>query len=883
MSTPVGVIKKFVKTLVETKKTGSDAIDEAFKAVGAVRYDVFKSKYGTELRNTLYYQTSGAQTFAEQNCGIRINNEDTGAITGSDAGGKTTKTAESIVPESAKAVKLTDAEYNSFTKNGLTVNVTYAEKDDKDVDEKFNYSGETYLAKQKLVTRALYNWWIPESLDLINESLGINFTDGRANINKINIKFVSNGYNRQDEIRLDFNYDMGLASEVNLYINADFLYNMTADDKNGVLEGGDKFIYSDLYGSGSSNQSAKFTNYLDRLILQAMAEITLKANVPYTKYTDEIGAGLVELVGGYDSASTSYSLFVNPNSTSAKHYHGYGYMRYLAKNYSDGVPDGVSYNAKKTILTVTADYTEDTLDLADFESTVKHVNASKLKNGIKIIGNALNNSIVGGAGNDYLLGGKGNDTLNGGKGNDTLKGGYGEDIFVYTAGKDVITDYVAGEDKISIGAAISKSTISGSNVIFTVGSGTLTVKNGTGKKITIVDKNGEETTKTYSAESTTLTVTNSTESPLTIGSKIKVVNATKRTKAIEIIGNTLANSISGGTKNDIIHGGAGNDSIFGNAGNDKLLGDAGADVLDGGKGNDTLTGGKGNDIFVYTAGKDVISDYAAGDKIKFSAAISKSTVKGSDVVFTVGSGTLTVKNGKGKKITTIDEYGEETTKTYSAAESTTLTVTDKTESPLTIGSKVKVVNAAKRTTAIEINGNTLANSISGGKASDTINGGAGNDSILGNAGNDYLNGDDGNDYINGGAGDDYLEGHDGNDYLLGGAGSDWIFGGHDKDTLWGGAGDDYLDGGGDADIFIYKPGEGTDTILDYYESDGDMLKILKKDGSEGGTFSDSGFVDNKLTLTISGGGKVIFDGGYFENININGETYTVSDEKLVKQ
>ncbi len=189
MSTPVGVIKKFVKTLMETKKAGYDAIDEAFKAVGAVRYDVFQSKYGTELRNTPFYQTSGAQTFAEQNCGIRLNNEDTGAITGSDAGGKTTKTAESIVPETAKAVKLTDAEYNSFTKNGLTVNVTYAEKDDKNVDEKFNYSGATYLEKQKLVTRALYNWWIPESVDLINESLGINFTDDSSNLKEVDIEF----------------------------------------------------------------------------------------------------------------------------------------------------------------------------------------------------------------------------------------------------------------------------------------------------------------------------------------------------------------------------------------------------------------------------------------------------------------------------------------------------------------------------------------------------------------------------------------------------------------------------------------------------------------------------------------------------------------------
>ena len=119
MSTPIGVIKKFVKTLVETKKTGTDAVDEALKAVGAVRYDVFKSKYNAAQSGL------SNQDFCEQVCGIRINNKDTGAITGSDAGGKTTKTAESIVPETAKAVSLTNAQYKSFTKNGLTVNVEY--------------------------------------------------------------------------------------------------------------------------------------------------------------------------------------------------------------------------------------------------------------------------------------------------------------------------------------------------------------------------------------------------------------------------------------------------------------------------------------------------------------------------------------------------------------------------------------------------------------------------------------------------------------------------------------------------------------------------------------------------------------------------------------
>lgn len=117
-----------------------------------------------------------------------------------------------------------------------------------------------------------------------------------------------------------------------------------------------------------------------------------------------------------------------------------------------------------------------------------------------IYGNDGADSLSGGKGNDYLSGGKGNDTLIGGKGTDTLIGGDGKDVFVYESGggKDTITDYTAGQDKIRIkSGTISKTTVSDKDVIFTIGSGSITVKNGKGKKITITDANGKTTTKIY--------------------------------------------------------------------------------------------------------------------------------------------------------------------------------------------------------------------------------------------------------------------------------------------------------------------------------------------------------------------------------------------------
>ena len=638
MSTPVGIIKKFVKTLVETNKTGTEATDAAFKAVGAGNYTAFKSEFLSAKKN---YKS--AQDFCEQGCGIRINNKDTGAITGKDAGGKTEKTSESIIPESATAKELKSAEYNSFTKNGLTVNVEYEDGyGGKRYGKYFDYDEETYLAKQKLVVRALYNWWIPESLDLINESLGINFTDGRANTKTLNIEF-DDDLNDNTAIKLDFDYDMGYASEMTMKINANLLYNITKNNKNGTLP-----EESDIQSDSSNSMS--FTNYLDRLILQAMAEVTLKANVAYVnKLPREISGGLCAIVGGYDD-STNYSSFTSSGNSD---FNGYARLRYLAKNYSDGMPDGVSYNDKKTVLTVTTDFTDKKLDLADFASTVKTVKASALKNNIIIVGNKLDNSILGGSGNDSLVGGEGKDTLSGGKGNDSLTGGKGDDVFIYTAGNDVITDYAAG-DKISVGSAISKATLSGSDVVFTIGKNTLTVKKGKDKTLTLINSKGKEYTTVVSGGKD-LTVTNSTKSPLIIDSDVKKVDASTRTKAIKITGNKLGNVILGGSKNDIIYGEGGNDSILGNAGADKLYGGFGDDTLKGGAGDDILTGGAGNDslwgdagadTFIYHAGegKDVIYGFDNNDTLTLDSMDFTASCKDKAVTLKFEEGSVILQN-----------------------------------------------------------------------------------------------------------------------------------------------------------------------------------------------------------------------------------------------
>ena len=290
------------------------------------------------------------------------------------------------------------------------------------------------------------------------------------------------------------------------------------------------------------------------------------------------------------------------------------------------------------------------------DSSIKTINASKRTTAIKISGNSLANSIKGGSGSD---------TLNGGKGNDTLTGGKGNDVFLYSNGdgKDVITDYTVDQDKIKItGSKISKTSVSGSDVILTVGSGNIIIKNGKGKKLSLYNNSSSLINTVIGGSSKTVTVSDSTKSPVTVSADIITIDASKRTKAIKITGNAKANTIKGGNGKDTIYGGSGNDSILGNAA---------ADTLIGGKGNDTLNGGKGNDVFVYTKGdgNDIIIDYTTKqDKIKLtSGTINSSSLKGSDVILKIGSGSITIKNGKNKSITVVDSNNKSTSKIYGAS------------------------------------------------------------------------------------------------------------------------------------------------------------------------------------------------------------------------
>lgn len=116
------------------------------------------------------------------------------------------------------------------------------------------------------------------------------------------------------------------------------------------------------------------------------------------------------------------------------------------------------------------------------------------RSGDTLTGNATANRLEGGLGDDVLRGGAGADLLVGGRGRDVLTGGAGSDRFLFelgdstAAGRDVITDFTQGEDRL--GGVFSSAGFIGRHVFTGVAGEIRYLTNGT-STIVSLDTDGD--------------------------------------------------------------------------------------------------------------------------------------------------------------------------------------------------------------------------------------------------------------------------------------------------------------------------------------------------------------------------------------------------------
>ncbi|RWM95807.1 MAG: hypothetical protein EOR84_14665 [Mesorhizobium sp.] len=418
-----------------------------------------------------------------------------------------------------------------------------------------------------------------------------------------------------------------------------------------------------------------------------------------------------------------------------------------------------------------------------------------------IAAGTTNDTITGSAGADHIQGGSGVDTINGGTGYDVIDGGTGADTLRGNTGNDTyIVDDV------------------GDQVVEAASEGTDTVLSSV--TYTISDADVENLTLTGAA----------------------AINATGNSSNNVLTGNSAANSISGGSGSDSLSGGAGDDSLTAGRDNDTLV---------GGSGNDYLNGQENADVYVFQRGdgSDTLEDIVS------VATTASADINAAQALGVSASGTVNTWVG--------GYYWQTSTNSL-------LKLADGGSDSLALTGGITADNLSFAWAGV--GQDSLVISITGGPAGDSITinqqalaaakiekltlDGLGTVSFAvatavgatlnGTLADEILFGDSGNETINGGGG---------NDIFYGGAGNDAIYGGSGADTVYGGTGNDNLNGAGGDDRYIFRRGDGTDSIKDF--------NIV--------TTSASADITAAQAMGVSATGIVnTWVGGYYWNTSTNG-------------
>ncbi len=639
MATAMEVIRSFMSVLDETGQQGTAALDEAVRKVSGYRsWQALIDSMCNDCR------TYGEKVFLKNRCGIILGNEDTGAISGSDAGGGTVKTAESVVPENGNVWHLPDAYSTTYGEFGLTV----------------NWPNPSYLTTaQQRVMAGLYTWWIPEGLRLIRDSYGFTFNEPGTTVNVIS----EVGFQHQDSsslaaVRYQTSVAGGDTVELQLLINMKYYENVSVD-VNG--KSGKEF-------------------YLDRVTAHELTHAAMAANIRhFVELPHYFKEGAAELVHGIDD-ERRYSIeklagqpallqeiLTNDVSYDAYEYAaGYMLLRYLAQQASGAAisPTAVNESVTKVVarggscwLTGYDPFTGETYTAYP---KATELDGSQVAGNVVLVGNEQNNLIKGGRGASSLWGGS--------AASDTLQGGSGRDMFWFGAGdgRDVVTNFAAGDVLTFFSGSLSELERNGNSLGFVMSDGsTLSVSTAMGADAVIHyswdgvhisgAKLGESSGASCLSDGPGVSCYlggSGRDTLRAVGSGSKEIwldgSHGKSYESIELLDGSRssgADILAGGSAEEIILGGSGAASLWGGSGG----------------GSDTMSAGSGGNVifYGYGEGNDVVQDTAADDKVmlynisldELTAAevgqelISITTTAGQTLLIGGQAGTFTLEDG----------------------------------------------------------------------------------------------------------------------------------------------------------------------------------------------------------------------------------------------
>ena len=310
-------------------------------------------------------------------CGINLNNDDTGSITGLDAGSERVKTAESVVPEE-KTSYGGNTKGSSFIR-GLTVNWPDDISDDM----------------QKAIAGALDSQWLSNCMWLVDESFAINFWENGTSVKSMDVKFEDDASSNNLAYVTNY-YNDGVTTKLKLTVNMHYYNNLDLTDKNGAVK-------------DNPNQL-----YLDRTLAHEMTHAIMAANIKnFNELPKYVKEGMAELVHGIDdyrkgkiqslanAPDTLKNVLENSGAASADSAYAAGYMvlRYMAKQAASSEPEKSAYfqigtKASQTISIGLADMRCEALGLTKADGTAVSVaTQQKATSAITVIDRAISRAL----------------------------------------------------------------------------------------------------------------------------------------------------------------------------------------------------------------------------------------------------------------------------------------------------------------------------------------------------------------------------------------------------------------------------------------------------------------------------------------------------------
>ena len=628
MATQQDVIKSFMQTLNNTTLKGGEALNEAIRVssgyrsnLGFKNFAAVKKKFLADMKAAKNWHT-----FLVEKCGIILDNADTGAISGSDAGG-TTKTATDILPSTGTAQY--PENQRSFTIEGLTI---------------YGIPARGRLtADQQYVVQGLYSWWVNDALTLIKESYGFSFEDNGTTNARLKLEFINDPDNDALAYVSYDNIDGDTAKVYEsraLYVNMAHLQNMSANDNHGTTDG----------------------LALDRVLIHELVHSIMASNVDYFNNLPDFlrEGGSADLIHGLDDINydeiVSYakdpSIFENilkakplSDPTDEIFTGGYIFMRYYAKQASTYTK--FDYDVRHATVSV--------------EDSVGGF-ATNYHDTVTMLGGARDDTLTNSGFRVSIYGGQGNDTIKTYTATVTVEGGEGND-FILNEGNRVTIYGGNGNDSITNeGNRVSILGDAGTDEISNFGS-SVSVDGGEGGDL--IQNSFADYKKGKSIKSGA-TTTNGATLKAADGESYKVT-----------LSGGSASSLSGGAGVDSVFNGASNATIYGNADGDSITNYGFNAVVDGGEGNDYIlntsnTSAFGDDTIITTGYNAKLYGGEGNDSIEnYSERVSIYGGAGDDSVRNYG-GTVSLSGGEdndallnfGEKVTLNGNAGDDELNNY---------------------------------------------------------------------------------------------------------------------------------------------------------------------------------------------------------------------------